>query len=68
MSDLVFISFPSEAKEEEVRQKILAMEKQYLIEVGDDVIATEDERGRVKLNQLMHTTAAGAASGASRGY
>jgi uncharacterized membrane protein len=64
MSDLVFISFPSEAKAEEIRNKILEMQKDYLIEVGDAVIATKDAKGRVKLNQLMHTTAAGAAGGA----
>jgi uncharacterized membrane protein len=34
MSDLVFISFPSEAKAEEVRNKVLEMQKDYLIEVG----------------------------------
>jgi len=64
MSDLVFIAFPSEAKAEEVRQKILEMQQDYLIEVGDAVIATKDAKGRVKLNQMMHTTAAGAAGGA----
>ena len=64
MTDLVFISFPSESKAEEVRQKILDMQKDYLIEVGDAVIATKDEQGRVKLNQLVHTTATGAAGGA----
>ena len=64
MSDLIFISFPSEAKAEEVRQKILEMQKDYLIEVGDAVIATKDAKGRVKLNQLMHPTGFGAASGA----
>ena len=64
MSDLVFIAFPSEEKAEEVRAKILAMQQEYLIEIGDAVIATKDATGRVKLNQLLNTTAAGAASGA----
>ncbi|MBN9509227.1 MAG: DUF1269 domain-containing protein [Alphaproteobacteria bacterium] len=64
MSDLVFISFPSEAKAEEVRGKILELQKDYLIEVGDAVIATKSPSGHVKLNQLMHPTAFGAASGA----
>ena len=64
MSDLVFIAFPSEQKAEEVRSKILALQQEYLIEVGDAVIATRDAAGRVKLNQLLNTTAAGAASGA----
>jgi 3-hydroxyisobutyrate dehydrogenase-like beta-hydroxyacid dehydrogenase len=33
------IAFPTEAKAEEVRQKLLAMQKEYLIEMGDAVIA-----------------------------
>lgn len=53
MSDLVFIAFENEKKAEEVRDKILGMQKEYLIEVSDAVIATRDENGRVKLNQLM---------------
>ena len=64
MSDLVFISFPSEAKAEEVRRKILDMQADYLIEIGDAVIATKNAKGHVKLNQLIHTTALGATSGA----
>ncbi|CAM5776904.1 membrane protein [Labrys miyagiensis] len=64
MSDLVFIAFPNEQKAEEVRERILGMQKEYLIELGDAVIAVKDEQGRVKLNQMVNTTAAGAASGA----
>jgi uncharacterized membrane protein len=64
MSDLVFIAFPSEQKAEEVRDKVLAMQKEYLIELGDAVVAVKDANGRIKLNQLMNTTAAGALSGA----
>lgn len=64
MSDLVFIAFDSEQKAEEVRERVLGMQREYLIEVGDAVIAVRDENGRVKLNQLVSTTAAGAASGA----
>jgi uncharacterized membrane protein len=57
------VVFPSEEKAEEVREKILAMQKEYLIDIGDAVIATKNANGRVKLNQLMNTTAAGAAGG-----
>ena len=64
MTDLVFIAFPSEAKAEEVRKQILDMQKEYLIELGDAVIATRDEKGHVKLNQMVHLTGIGAASGA----
>ena len=64
MSDLVFIAFDSEKKAEEVRDKVLAMQREYLIEVSDAVIAIRDENGRIKLNQLVHPAAAGAVSGA----
>jgi uncharacterized membrane protein len=63
LSDLVVIAFPSEAKAEEVRQKLLDMQKDYLIELGDAVIAIKQPNGRVKLNQILHPAAAGAASG-----
>lgn len=64
MSDLVVIAFPSEAKAEEVRQKLLDMQKDYLIELGDAVIAVKQPNGKVKLNQLFHPMAASAVSGA----
>jgi uncharacterized membrane protein len=64
MTELVVIAFSNEAKAEEVREKILAMQKDYLIELGDAVIAVKDQEGHIKLNQLLSTTAAGAVSGA----
>lgn len=64
MSDLVFIAFPTEQKAEEVRQKVLSLQREYLIELGDAVVVVKDEKGHVKLNQMMNLTAAGAASGA----
>ena len=67
MSDLVFIAFPTEQKAEEVREKVLTMQKEYLIELADAVVVVKDAQGRVKLNQLMNTTAAGAVSGAMWG-
>jgi uncharacterized membrane protein len=64
MAELVVIAFPTEAKAEEVRQKLLSMQKEYLIELGDAVIAIKDDQDRIKLNQLLNTTTAGAVSGA----
>ena len=66
MADLIAVVFPTEAKAEEVRDKLLGMQKDYLIELGDAVIATKTDSGKVKLNQLMNTTAAGAAGAAGR--
>jgi len=63
MSDLVVIEFPTEAKAEEVRQRLLDLQKEYLIELSDAVIAIKQPNGQIKLNQLYHPTAAGAAAG-----
>jgi uncharacterized membrane protein len=62
MADLIAIVFPSEAKAEEVREDLIAMMKDYLISIGDAAIAVKTAKG-VKLNQMMNTTAAGAAGG-----
>ena len=63
MSDLVAIVYPSEAKAEEVRQRLLKLQREYLITIGDAVIAVKAEDDSIKLNQLVNTTAAGAATG-----
>jgi len=63
MSDLIAIVYPTEETAEEVRKRILELQKEYLIQVGDAVVATKTEKGDVKLNQLFSMTAAGAASG-----
>ena len=62
MSDLVVIVYSSEEKAEEVRKRLFELQGEYLIKMGDAVIATKDEKGRVKLNQVMNMTAAGAAA------
>jgi uncharacterized membrane protein len=64
LSDLLFIETPSEEKAEGVREMLLAMQKEYLIELGDALIAVKDANGRVKLNQLFQPLAQGAVSGA----
>jgi uncharacterized membrane protein len=63
MNDLLVIAFSSEQKAEEVRQKLFQMQKEYLIELGDAVVAVKDPDGHIKLNQLFNTTAIGGVSG-----
>ena len=64
MADLLVIAYPTEAKADEVRSRLLGMQKEYLIELGDAVVAVKQPDGQVKLNQLFSPVAAGAASGA----
>lgn len=63
MSDLLVIEYPTEEKASEIRQRVLAMQSDYLIELGDAVIATKSADGNVRLNQLLHPAKAGAVSG-----
>jgi uncharacterized membrane protein len=64
MADLIAIAFPTEEKAEEVRKKLLELQGEYLIELGDAVIAIKQPNGEVKLNQLFQPWKAGAISGA----
>ncbi|ACK50012.1 membrane protein of uknown function UCP014873 [Methylocella silvestris BL2] len=63
MSDLVVIVYPTEEKAEQVRKELFELQKEYLIKLGDAVIATKSEDGQIKLHQVINTTAAGAVSG-----
>jgi len=63
MSTLVVIGYDDMAKAEQVRQELVKLQKDYLIDLEDAVVATKDQRGKIRLNQALHTTAAGAISG-----
>lgn len=63
MSDLIVIVYPSEQKAEEVRQRLLELQKEYAVELEDAVIAVRSEDGRIRLNQLLNPTRAGALTG-----
>src|SRR6516165_7427556 len=63
MSTLVAIGYDDPFKAEEVRLKLRKMQKDYLIDLGDAVVAVKDENGKVKLHQAINMTAVGATSG-----
>jgi uncharacterized membrane protein len=63
MSDLVAIVYPSVQQAEAMREKIIGLQREYLIELGDAVVAEKLPGGNVKLHQMMNLTAAGAFSG-----
>jgi uncharacterized membrane protein len=63
MSTLVVIAYASPYAAEEVRLKLRKLQAEYLIDLEDAVVATKDEKGKVKLNQAVDLTAAGAVSG-----
>src|SRR6476661_6372987 len=63
LSDLIVIAYPDEGKAEAVRARLFELQREYLITIGDAVVAVKQPDGKVKLNQMVSTTAAGAASG-----
>ena len=63
MSTLVVIGYDDQFKADEVRLKLLKMQKDYLIDMEDAVVAVKDPKGKVRLHQAVNLTAAGAVSG-----
>lgn len=63
MSELIVVAYPDEARAEEVRRKLVELQKEHLIDLEDAAIVSKDHDGRVRLNQAVNLTAAGALSG-----
>src|SRR5262245_13001421 len=63
MSTLVVIGYDDKFKAEEVRLSLMKMQKDYLIDLEDAVVAVKDQKGKVRLHQAVNVTAAGAVSG-----
>jgi uncharacterized membrane protein len=63
MSTLVAIGYNDPYKAEEVRLMLRKMKKEYLIDIEDAVVAVKDEKGKIRLNQPLSLTGAGAVSG-----
>ena len=63
MSNLVVIVYLTQEKAEEVRKRLFELQKEYIIRLGDAVIATKSTDGQIQLHQIVNTTASGAVSG-----
>jgi uncharacterized membrane protein len=63
MSTLVVVSYEDVFKAEEIRTRLRKLQKDYLIDLEDAVVAVKDDAGKVKLHQMFNLTSAGAVSG-----
>ena len=63
MSTLAVIGYDDMFKAEEVRLGLIKMQRDYLIDLEDAVVAVKDPAGKVKLHQAVNLTATGAVSG-----
>ncbi|MBJ7256728.1 MAG: DUF1269 domain-containing protein [Akkermansiaceae bacterium] len=63
MSTLVVIGYNDLYQAQEVRLKLIKLQKDYLIDMEDAVVVVKNEDGKVKLHQAINLTATGAISG-----
>jgi uncharacterized membrane protein len=63
MSSLVAVVFKDETTAFEMRTALLKMQKENLIDLEDSVVVTRSQKGRVKLDQAVNLTSAGAIGG-----
>ncbi len=63
MSDLVVIGFDNPHEADRVLTDLSRLQKEYLVDLEDAVIATRDPDGKLRLKQSIDLVGAGAASG-----
>ena len=63
MPEMIAIVYPSKETAFEVRERLVQLESEYLIELADAVVVTKDETGKVDLHQAVNLTATGAVAG-----
>ncbi|MFC9498015.1 DUF1269 domain-containing protein [Streptomyces sp. NPDC056975] len=64
MSNLFVVAYNDLATANQVREKMLDLAKQHLVELEDIVVVERREDGKIKLHQAVNYTATGAAGGA----
>lgn len=64
MAELIVVAYDTPAEAEAARKELFGMAKEYLVEVADAVVATADEDGNIKLDQMVNMWTVGAAGGA----
>ena len=63
MTDLVVIAYDDPFKAEEVRTSLRKLQREYLVDLEDAVVAVKDDTGKIKLHQMHNLTASGAVGG-----
>lgn len=63
MSELIVIGYDKEFEAEEARLKFIKMQRDYLVDLEDAVVAIKQPDGKIKLNQYYDLTTAGAIGG-----
>lgn len=64
MADLIVLGFDNEEDAFNMRDKLIAMQKQQIITLADAAIVIRDDKGKPKIKQLQSLVGAGALGGA----
>jgi uncharacterized membrane protein len=67
MSDLIVVSFKGEDTADQALNKLQALQKEYVVELEDAVVAVRDKNGKLHLKQSVNLAATGAVGGAAWG-
>jgi uncharacterized membrane protein len=67
MSDLIAVSFKGEDTADQVLHKLVAMGKEHLIDLEDACVVVRDQKGQVRLKQMINLVGVGAMSGGAWG-
>lgn len=67
MSEFVVLGFDAPDKADAILNRLVQLEKEYLVDLEDAVVAVRDSSGKVRLKQSVSLAAAGAASGGLSG-
>jgi uncharacterized membrane protein len=67
MSDLIVVSFKGEDTADQVLNKLMALQKEHLIDLEDACVVVRDQNGKVHVKQAVNLVGVGAASGGAWG-
>jgi uncharacterized membrane protein len=67
MSDLVVVAYKGEDTADQVLNKLRELQKEYLVDLEDAVVAVRDKNGKVRIKQAVPLVRTGAVSGAAWG-
>jgi uncharacterized membrane protein len=59
MSDLIAVGFQGEDTADQVLNKLMALQKEYLIDLEDACVVVRDQGGQVHLKQAINLTRVG---------
>ena len=63
MSDLLVVGYDDKHQADEVRLRLIKLQREYLVDLADAVVAVRQADGKVELHQVHNLTAAGALRG-----